>query len=401
MFYLRILLSALRSLQANFLRSALAVLGVTIGISAVIAAISIVEGSTEEVIRSMQQVGSGVLWIKPGGVRVQGRHMESGAVLDTEDADAVARCSQVLAVAPEIHLPAQVRSAFDNRPALVIGTSPEYADILKYKAASGRFFNRAECVAIRPVAALGAKLAEKLFEGREAVGESIRIRGREFLIVGVMEEKGFVAGTMADYNVYIPIGRARRLLNPRSLSQISVEVSDPEAVDRIRREISAVLRRRHGLQVGEPDDFRIDTQEELLAQFTKLSRVLEGVFFSISGISLVVGGIGIMNIMLVSVTERTREIGIRKAIGAQRWDILWQFLIESATICALGAPMGIGLGWAISHLVETYLAPLVPHISSTTILLAVAVAIITGILSGFYPAWRASRLDPVEALRYE
>ncbi len=401
MFYLRILLSALLSLRANFLRSGLAVLGVTIGIGTVIAAIATVEGSTKEVVESMQKVGSGVLWIKPGGMRVQGRHVESGRTLDMDDAEAVARSSQVSAVAPEIHGLAQVRSATDNRAAMIIGTTPEYAHILKYKATSGNFFSRAESVANKPVAVLGAKVAGHLFEQRQAAGDSIRIARVEFRVVGVMEEKGFIAGTLADLNVYIPITRARRLFNPRSLSQISVEVTDPQATDRVSRELGAALRRRHGLRVGEPDDFRIDTQEELLAQFTKVTRILQGVFFAISGISLVVGGIGIMNIMLVSVTERTREIGVRMAIGAQRWDILWQFLIESATICALGVPMGMGLGWAIAHVVESSLAPLVPHISEKTILLAVAVAIFTGILSGFYPAWRASRLDPVEALRYE
>ncbi|MHC4611142.1 MAG: ABC transporter permease [Planctomycetota bacterium] len=401
MFLLRMLLAALRNLKANFVRSILAILGIVIGVGTVIAAVGVIEGATRDWLTDMQKVGSNVMWVRPGASRVHGRVFSMVKPLDPEDVDEILAEPRVAAAAPEIQGGSQVKFRNKNEFALVVGTRPEFCDVFSYHAEDGRVLTQSEHIGARHVAMLGYDLAEKLFETRNPVGEEIRIGRESFDVVGVMKEKGLVGFADFDMQVYIPILRAKAMFRPRSLSQISVRGIEQGDQEETKAAVASVLRRTHRLQLGEDDDFSVITQKELFEQFSKLTRIWQAVFFAISGISLVVGGFGIMNIMLVSVTERTREIGVRMAVGAQRGDILTQFLAESSMICIVGAPLGILLGWMLNGVVEANLAPLKPVLAPQIVMIAVGVAIATGIISGLYPAWRASRLDPVEALRYE
>ena len=401
MFLLRMLLAALRSLRANFVRSILAILGIVIGVGTVIAAVGVIEGATRDWLVDLQKVGSNVMWIRPGATKQRGVTVSLVNPLVPSDVEEILAEPSVAAAAPEIQIGSQVKFGSENEIALVVGTRPEFFDVFSYAAEKGRIFTRSEEIGGRRVALLGYDLAEKLFGVRNPVGEEIRVGRQSFVVVGVMKEKGLVGFADFDMQVYIPLSRAKAMFNRRSLSQISVRGIEEGDQDATRAAVAGVLRRTHRLQLGEEDDFTVITQKELFEQFSKGIRIWQAIFFAISGISLVVGGFGIMNIMLVSVTERTREIGVRMAVGAQRGDILTQFLAESSMICIVGAPLGILVGWMINHVVEANLAPLKPVLAPQIVMIAVGVAIATGIISGLYPAWRASRLDPVEALRYE
>ena len=401
MFVLLMLVIALRSLRANFARSILAILGIVIGVGTVIAAVGVIEGATRDWLIDLQKVGSNVMWIRPGVTKQRGVTVSLVNPLAPSDVEEILAEPSVAAAAPEIQAGSQVKFASENEIALVVGTRPGFFEVFSYAAHKGRIFTRSEDVGSRRVAVLGYDLAEKLFGARNPVGEEIRIGRQSFRVVGVMKEKGLVGFADFDMQVYIPLLRAKAMFNRRSLSQISVRGADDDDQDATRAAVAGVLRRTHRLQLGEEDDFTVITQKELFEQFSKGIRIWQAVFFAISGISLVVGGFGIMNIMLVSVTERTREIGVRMAVGAQRGDILTQFLAESSMICVVGAPLGIGLGWMLNNVVAANLAPLEPVLAPRIVIIAVGVAIATGVVSGLYPAWRASRLDPVDALRYE
>jgi len=400
MFWLRTLLGALRNLRANFVRSILAILGIVIGVGTVIAAVGVIEGATRDWLNDMRKIGSDVLWVQPGSASVGGVTFAQVRPLAIEDVDQIEVDPSVSAAAPEVQSLSQVKFRNNNEVGMVVGTRSSFFEVFSYAVKSGRLFSTADDIGGRRVALLGYDLAEKLFETRDPVGEDIRIGNRAFTVVGVMKEKGLVGFADFDMQVYIPISQAFAMFNPRTLTQISVRGASLGDQD-TQAAVASVLRRTHHLQLGEEDDFQIITPKELFERFSKFTRLWQGVFFAISGISLVVGGFGIMNIMLVSVTERTREIGVRMAVGAQRRDILSQFLSESSMICVVGAPLGILLGWALNRVVEANLAPLKPVLAPQIVVIAVAVAIGTGIVSGLYPAWRASRLDPVEALRYE
>ena len=401
MFFLRMLLAALRSLKANFVRSILSILGIVIGVGTVIAAVGVIEGATRDWLTDMQKVGSNVMWIRPGGTTRRGVTYAGVKPLQLEDMPEITAEPLVAAAAPEIQRGSQVKFGSKNEVAVVVCTRPEFFDVFGYEVGRGRLFNRAEDIGSRGVAVLGYDLAEKLFDQRNPVGEQIRLGRKALTVVGVMKEKGLVGFSDFDMQVYIPISRAQPMFNARTLTQICIRGVEEDDQDETRSAVASILRRSHHLQLGEDDDFTVITQKELFDQFSKLTRIWQSVFFAISGISLVVGGFGIMNIMLVSVTERTREIGVRMAVGAQRSDVLTQFLAESSMICVVGAPLGILLGVMLNDVVEANLAPLKPVLAPKIVIIAVGVAIATGVVSGLYPAWRASRLDPVEALRYE
>jgi len=401
MFFLRTIWMAIRSLQANYLRTLLAMLGIIIGVGTVIAAVGVIEGATREWMESMQRVGSSVMWVRPGGKQVGGRHMTETAILERKDVEEIAARPKIDAAAPELLRGAQIKFGAENRASVIVGTTPAFFQVFSYEPEFGTVFRNDAVIGGSRVAVLGSKIAKDLFGSRDPVGESIRIDKGEFTVLGVMKDKGAVGYSDFDQQAYIPISRAWRMFNPQSLTSICVRAITSDAVDDAKESVAGVLRRKHGLQVGDPDDFRISTASELFAQFAKITKIWQGLFFAISGISLVVAGFGIANVMLISVTERTREIGVRIAVGAYRGDILLQFLAESSMICIVGCPLGIGCGWILNQLVEKKLAPLVPIMPSDIILKAVLVAIATGVISGLYPAWRASRLDPVDALRYE
>jgi len=399
MFYIRIIIAALRSLRANMMRSLLAMLGVIIGVAAVVAAMAILEGARQEIFENIKGFGSNVLIVVPGSARRGAARVGEVVTLKIEDAPAIVEnCSAAIRAVPAVIGGGQVKHFSRNMHCVVLGTTEDYQVVRNYRIAEGRFINNADVKSEAYVVVLGHKVARELFGRGTPLGFTVHIRGRPFLVIGVMEKKGTVGNTNIDEQVIIPVSTAmKRLFGLRSVSVISVQAASAEQSDDCRKQISRFLRKRHKIAPGQEDDFKIHSPEAMLETVREVTGIFSIVLYSIAGISLVVGGIGIMNIMLVSVTERTREIGVRMAVGAQRWDILLQFLAESGTICMVGGGLGVLLGVAFSNMHEV----LETAVSADAITTAITVALFTGVASGLYPAYKASRLDPVEALRYE
>ena len=407
MFIFQIIGMALRGLWANLLRSLLATLGVIIGVGAVISAMGILEGSQRDIVGRFESLGSDTISVFPGVAKAGGRSIGLVQTLTAQDANWIAdtrHCVNVANAAPEVSGVAVIKYFNQNEEASLLGTSEAYADMYEYKAVEGRFISRDDVVGTQKVAALGHQIARKVFGQTPAVGRTVRINGVPFRIIGVMEKKGAIGMRNVDGQITIPVTTAMsRLFGIKHVQSISVQATSPEKVEDAITDIKRELRRRHDVRFrsGQEDDFQIFSQEEQLKQFGEITGIFGIVLYSIAGISLVVGGIGIMNIMLVSVTERTREIGVRMAVGAQRSDILWQFLIEAGIISLLGGTLGILIGRAFSYALERVTELLQTHTPPEAIIWALTMAIVTGVLSGLYPAYKASRLDPVEALRYE
>ena len=400
-------MTALRGLRANLLRSLLATLGVIIGVGAVISAMSILEGTQRDIVERFESLGSETITVYPATAKSGGRSVGVVQTLTVEDADALAdprTCPSIAAAAPEVSGAGSIKNLSRNADATILGTTSSYADMYNYHIQEGRFITRDDVASEQKVAVLGFKLAEDLFGNAPAVNRTVKIRSVPFRIIGVMEKKGNIGFRNVDSQVMIPVTTAmNRLFGSRHVHAISVQAAGPDKVDAATSEIKRELRRRHGVSVrsGKKDDFNIFSQEEQRRQVGEVTTIFEIVLYSIAGISLVVGGIGIMNIMLVSVTERTREIGVRMAVGAQRWDILRQFLIEASIISLLGGGFGVAVGYLMTDLLERTTRVIETYTTPNVIVYALVMAILTGVLSGIYPAYKASRLDPVEALRYE
>ncbi len=410
MFLLQVIWMALRGLRANLLRSLLATLGVIIGVAAVISAMSILEGSQRDIVERFESLGSDTIIITPALARSGGRVTGIAQTLSVEDAEALADprlCPAVKAAAPQVTLRnVSIKYFSRNDEVEVMGTSEAFAAMYSYRLAPGmgRFLEREDVNARAKVVVLGHRVARNLFGGANPVGQAVKIKGVPFRVVGVMEKRGNIGFLNVDRQVFVPVTTAMaRLMGIRFLHSISVQAASPQQVDAAIAEIKRELRRRHDIRIrsGGKDDFQIASQEEQRRQFQEVSQIFQVVLYSIAGISLVVGGIGIMNIMLVSVTERTREIGVRIAVGAQRIDILGQFLIEASIISLLGGTFGVGMGCLMADLLENATQILETYTTTTAIAWALAMATLTGIVSGIYPAYKASSLDPVEALRYE
>jgi len=404
MFYLRIILASIRALRTNLLRSLLATLGVIIGVAAVVAAMSIIEGLRKEVQKSIESFGSNVLQVFPGASRSGGRQIGEVNTLSIDDAEQIADlCPAVIRSAPEVLGISQVKFYARNMQCTVLGTMPQYTDIRDYRVNEGRFFNRSDVKSEAYVVVLGYKVARELFGHGSPLGFVVKINGKPFTVIGVMEKKGTIGFTRVDEQVSIPVTTAmKRLFGYRSVQSISVQAKSTELTSAAQKQITSLLRKRHKTPPGEKDDFTIFNQEQLLKNFQETSQKLSIVFYSIAGISLVVGGIGIANIMLVSVTERTREIGVRMAVGAERSDILAQFLAESSAISVIGGSIGVLVGYGFSNVLTNISAQMLKvYVPASAIITALTVAFMTGVISGMYPAYKASRLDPVEALRYE
>jgi len=407
-------LVALESLGANKLRSALTVLGIVIGVAAVISMLSIGRGAEAAITAQIQSVGTDLLFVRPGRTQQGGAFGAAGsaATLTLADAEALNFAPSVIGVAPEVSGRAQVALRSQNTNTRLVGATPEYLRVRNFELADGEFISPANVTARSTVVVLGSEVAGTLFGGTAgAVGQTIRLYGQPYRVIGVLGSKGGTGFGNQDDQVLVLLTTAQtRLIGSRrffdgttSIKVINVQVAETELVDQAVEEISAIMRDRHRVLVGD-EDFSVQSQQDILGAFTQVTDTLTLFLGGIAAIILLVGGIGVMNIMLVSVTERTREIGIRKAVGAKRRDILYQFLVESAVLSAVGGLIGIGLGWLISRLVGNVQlgnASITPVVGLDVVLLATLFSTAIGLFFGIYPAIRAAALEPVEALRYE
>ncbi|MBI4717365.1 MAG: ABC transporter permease [Planctomycetes bacterium] len=403
MFHLRIALTALRGLRQNLLRSMLATLGVIIGVGAVVSAVSILEGTQRDILERFESLGADQLLVFNGSRQRSGRSM-SVAALQPEDAERIRaeNAQLVLRVAPQYQGAGQIKYLARNVVATVLGTTEEYAPLNNYHVAQGRFLTRENVRGSAMVAVLGHKIAADLFGALPAVGRSIKVNGKSFIVVGVMEEKGSLGFFEVDKQVIVPLPTAMgRLFGSRYLTNLTVQCTAAGRIQACVDGVNKTLRGSHRIRAGAEDDFQVYTQEQIKQQFSQVAIVFQLVLYSIAGISVVVGAIGIMNIMLVSVTERTREIGVRIAVGARRMDILKQFLTEAGLISVFGGAFGLVFGWAVANFLGEFTQMLETYTPPSVIIVGMVMAVVVGIASGIYPAIRAARLDPVQALRYE
>ncbi|HEX2036908.1 MAG TPA: ABC transporter permease [Chloroflexota bacterium] len=407
---------ALRALGANKLRAALTMLGMIIGVGSVIALMSIGQGMQAGVEAQIGALGSNLLFVTPGSTSQNGVRTQAGSAqtLTAEDAEALAaEVPQIAAVAPETASFAQVVAGGTNVNTRVLGVTPEYLDVRNFEVAEGEFVTDQQLTSRSLVAVLGATTKENLFGDGDAIGQTVRVNNVNLKVIGVLEAKGSQSMGNQDDAIYVPLTTAQSRLSRNrtagggnTVSQIYVQLADGTAQtkDAAVAAIGEVLRQRHKV---DQDDFTIRSQDDLLATATQVTGFLTLFLGAVAGISLVVGGIGIMNIMLVSVTERTREIGIRKAIGAKRRDILAQFLTEATVVSVAGGAIGILLGGGGSRLLNGITLtgisnqPIQTVVSADAILLSATVSAMIGLFFGVYPAVKASRLNPIQALRYE
>jgi len=401
-FVLRIIMMALQGLRTNLMRSLLATLGVIIGVSAVVSAMSILAGAQKDITERFESMGADQLMIVSGNPRGHGRQQKFDA-LKSEDADAILeQCDLIKAVAPEVQQTGQIKYFQKNKDVTILATTEAYHSINDYNVSEGRFIAKEDVQAARKYCVLGHEAWKDLYGDVPAVGSRVKINALGFTVVGVMEEKGFLGFRQVDSQVIIPLTTGMdKLFGLQFVTMITGQTVDAGKLDAAIQQVSRTLRAQHRIRAGTEDDFSVFTQEQAKERVADITKIFQLVLYSIAGISLVVGGIGIMNIMLVSVTERTREIGVRIAVGAQRIHILWQFLIEAAVISMLGGIVGVVVGWAFADLLEQWTKVLTTYTPQSAVIWALAMAAIVGILSGIYPAFRAARLDPVEALRYE
>jgi putative ABC transport system permease protein len=401
---------ALRALRVNKLRSALTMLGIIIGVSAVIAMMAVGTGARERIAEQIRSIGSNVIIILSGSTTSGGIRLGSGSVLTLTEDDATAIAREVPAVeaaAPTMRGTAQVVFGNQNWSTVIQGATPEYLVVREWPVASGRGITSQDVDGAAKVVLLGQTVAENIFGDSDPVGEIIRIKKVPFTVVGVLAAKGQSAfGQDQDDIVVIPLSTAKRKVlgvsqaNARSVGAIVIRAKGPEWMDEAVEQMTVLLRQRHRLQPGQEDDFTVRNLSEVFAAQEESARTMSLLLGAIASVSLLVGGIGIMNIMLVSVTERTREIGIRMAVGARERDILTQFLIEAVTLSLIGGIVGIGLGVGGSALLS-FLAQWETLIAPQAILLAFLFSTVVGVFFGYYPARKAASLDPIEALRYE
>jgi putative ABC transport system permease protein len=400
--------SAFQALRAHKLRSVLTMLGIVIGVGAVIATVSIGGGAREEVVGRIRSLGANLLVVIPGNITTGGVRLGTGqsASLTDDDARAIEReVASVQVAAPLLRGSAQVIYGGANWGTSAFGVENNFFEARDWEIESGRLFSPEENLRGGQVALLGQTVRRQLFGEDDPVGQIIRVRNVPFEVVGVMARKGQSAqGQDQDDAIFLPLQSARQRVigqsraRTRSVGSVMVKVREGEDMTAAEEEIKALLRQRHRLREGDDDDFTIRNLSDILATVEASARVLSIGLSAIAAVSLIVGGIGIMNIMLVSVTERTREIGVRMAVGARRRDVMGQFLIEATTLALIGGIVGILLGFAGAKAASWFAGwPL--YVDVNAIVLSVVVSGLIGIVSGFYPAFRASRLDPVEALR--
>ena len=410
MTYIDCLRAALTALRANLLRSILTSLGIIIGISSVIAMVAIGAGAESQIKASIESLGSNIMIVLNGSRTTGGARGGTGSniTLTEEDAQALQRdVPSVEVAAPSVQGRFQLIVGNANWSTSVLGIVEEYMVARNWEIAQGRAFNEQEYRSAGKVVLIGSTVAEKLFPGEDPIGKILRINKVPVQVVGVLATKGQTPfGQDQDDTVFVPITTAKkRILGGRwvksnLVGQITIKVREAEAVSTAEKEVSELLRQRHRIGDGQQDDFNIRNISQFLAARAESTRVMGILLASVAAISLIVGGIGIMNIMLVSVTERTREIGLRMALGARRRDILTQFVVEAITLSLLGGLIGVALGVGGSHIIaQTGDWPVL--VEPEAIAIAVGFSAAVGVFFGFYPARKASKLDPIDALRYE
>ncbi len=395
------------ALTSNMVRSGLTMLGIVIGIGSVIAMVSIGQGAQSSIQTRIQSIGSNLVLVEPGAQRGPGFQVSQGRgssrTLTTEDADAISQnVTSVVAVAPELSGRYQVTAKGTNTNTSVVGATPSYPQVRNVQIDQGAFITQQNLLSLSKVAVLGPTARDDLFgAGADAVGQTIRIRGMEFKVVGITQSKGGSGFGSQDDMIFVPLTTAQRLLAGSDyVTTISVQAQDQSSMADVQQQITNLLLERHHISDPALADFSTLNQEDIVATASSVTQTFTILLASVAAISLVVGGIGIMNMMLTTVTERTKEIGLRKAIGAKKRDINTQFLIEAMMLTFTGGVVGIILGCAVS-IVITRLGILETAISLPSIALAFGVSAAIGIVFGYYPAQRASRLNPIEALRYE
>lgn len=401
---------ALTALRANRLRSALTMLGIVIGVAAVIAMVAVGSGATERIQQQIEAIGSNLILVIPGSITSNGVRLGSGATvtLSEDDAHAIAsECPAVAAVAPTVRGGAQVTYGNNNWATSIVGTTPDYLTIRDQTVVRGNPFSADDGSSGTKVALLGGTVSQNLFGSADPTGQTIRIKNVPFTVDGVLSAKGqSPTGQDQDDVILIPISTAKRQVvgasqaNAGSIGAIMVQAVDAHSMDEAQSEIEALVRQRHRIQPRQDDDFTVRNLSDVFSAQESSARVMSILLGAIASVSLVVGGIGIMNIMLVSVTERTREIGLRIAIGARTRDLLAQFLVEAVTLSILGGIAGILVGVTASALISHF-AGWNTLVSPTAIALAFVFSALVGVFFGYYPARKAALLDPIEALRYE
>jgi putative ABC transport system permease protein len=398
---------ALRAINANKMRSVLTVLGVMIGVAAVIAVVSLVQGMQYQISSQLENVGATFIRVAPDYSSLNKNPFLPIPFLTYDDAVAVQRgATAVRSFTPLFISTAALRNGDTRHDATLIAVNQSYPDVAQQFVDHGRFFGTLDEEAKKRVAVLGFEAARQL-QLTDPVGKDIRLDDNNFTVIGVMEKRGSTLGNDPDDVVFIPFVTAQLLYGPDRMQHIPIalQVRTRDDIDLAKEQVTDILRARHHLKKGQPDDFLVTSQEELAKTISTVLNTTTGIMGAVVGIALLVGGIGIMNIMLVSVTERTREIGIRKAIGARRYDVLIQFLIEAVTLSGFGGGIGIAGGYggaaAVRLILKRWIELPPVHTPLWAIVLAFGFCAVLGIIFGIYPAAKASKLDPIEALRYE
>jgi putative ABC transport system permease protein len=397
-----ILKVALESIRVNKLRSFLTMLGIIIGIAAVITMVALGEGAQRQVAERLEGLGTNVLTVRPGQ-QMWGGVDRGSARLTASDAEAILlSASNVKAVSPELERRQQIEYGRSNAQLSVVGVWPDYFQIQNMTVELGRLFTPGEERGRRRLAVVGSQVGERLgTTSPQLVGRTMLVRGITFEVIGVLEEKGSQGWDNPDERIYIPLATAQfRVMGTEYVRSINVQATSPAAMDAAMGDIDRILRRQHRIAPGEQADFNVRNMASLMSTFQETTQTFTFLLAGIAAISLLVGGIGIMNIMLVSVTERTREIGVRKALGARRKHILLQFLIESLVLCMAGGVLGILAGWGGARLLQN-MAGWETAVAPGAVALAFGFSAFVGIFFGLWPARRAAQLDPIDALRYE